>query len=103
MKRRLFAGLLGATAVTAPYGAPAQGRTYKVGFLMLDADENAAMLAKPLANLGYVEGKNLVLDSRSAAGDPTKLPSLADELVHAHPNVLVSGFGTLAPKALSAA
>jgi putative ABC transport system substrate-binding protein len=103
MKRRLFTGLLGATAVTAPLGAPAQGRTYKIGLLMLDTGENAGMLAKPLADLGYIEGKNLLLDTRSAGGDPAKLPPLADELVRAHPDVLVAGFGTLAPKALSAA
>ena len=83
MKRRLFTGLVGATAVTAPFGASAQDRTYKVGFLMLAPDESAGMLTKPLAKLGYVEGRNLILDSRSAGGDQAKLPALAGELVRA--------------------
>jgi putative ABC transport system substrate-binding protein len=103
MKRRRLTGLLGATAVTAPLGAAAQNRTYKVGFLMLDTGENAGMLAKPLVKLGYVDGRNLLLDSRSAGGDPEKLPALGGELVRMRPDVLVAGWGTLAPKALRAA
>jgi putative ABC transport system substrate-binding protein len=103
MRRRLFTFVLGATTIAVPFGAPAQDRTYKVGFLMLDPGENVGMLAKPLAKLGYVDGKNIVLDSRSAGGDQEKLPRLAEEMVRTNPDVLVAGWGTLAPKALRAA
>ncbi len=102
MKRRLFTGLLGSTVLAAPVAAQGPGRTVRVGFLMLDPDESPDLLAAPLAALGYGPGR-LVLDSRSAGGDPAKLAGLAAELVRARPDVLVAGLGTLAPKALRAA
>ncbi len=84
-------------------GARAQARTYRIGFLTLDASEAASVLAGPLEAMGYVVGRNLTLDYRSAEGDPARLPALAAELVRANPDVLVAGWGTLAPKTLKAA
>ena len=49
--------------------------------------------------MGYNDGKNLTLTYRSADGRPERLPPLAAELVQARPDVLVTGFGTLAAKA----
>jgi putative ABC transport system substrate-binding protein len=69
----------------------------------LDPDEKAAQFSGLLGNLGYVAGKNLSLDHRSADGDPGRLAGLAEELVRAKPDVLVAGWGTLPPKALKAA
>ena len=76
---------------------------YKIGFLTLDPTESASVLAKPLEAMGYVVGRNLTLDYRSAEGDPARLPALATDLVRTGPDVLVAGWGTLAPKALKAA
>jgi putative ABC transport system substrate-binding protein len=56
-----------------------------------------------LGSLGYYAGKNLILEYRSADGDPKRLSTLAEELVQTRPDVLVAGWGTLAPKALKAA
>jgi putative ABC transport system substrate-binding protein len=56
-----------------------------------------------LQELGYEEGKNITLAYRSADGRPERLPQLAAELVEARPDVLVTGFGTLAAKAARAA
>jgi putative ABC transport system substrate-binding protein len=84
-------------------GVRAQARTYRIGFLTLDGSESASVLAKPLEAMGYVVGRNLALDYRSAEGDPTRLPGLAADLVRTSPDVLVAGWGTLAPKALKAA
>jgi putative ABC transport system substrate-binding protein len=81
----------------------AQSRTFRVGFLTLEATEDASLLREPLRNLGYIEGKNLVLAYRSAGGDSARLAALAEELVQEKPDVLVAGWGTLAPKALKAA
>ncbi len=52
-----------------------------------------------MQELGYVEGKNITLTWRSADGRAERLPGLAAELVQAKPDVLVTGFGTLAAKA----
>ena len=40
--------------------------------------------------LGYVEGQNLVLEYRAAAGKFERLPSLAAELVRLHVDMLVA-------------
>jgi putative ABC transport system substrate-binding protein len=101
MRRRHFTAFIGA-AVASP-GARAQAKTYKIGFLTLDPTESASVLAKPLEAMGYVVGRNLTLDYRSAEGDPARLPALATDLVRTGPDVLVAGWGTLAPKALKAA
>ena len=52
-----------------------------------------------MQELGYNEGKNITLVYRSAEGRPERLPELAAELVQARPDILVTGFGTLAAKA----
>ncbi|MBS0521287.1 MAG: ABC transporter substrate-binding protein [Proteobacteria bacterium] len=103
MRRREFLGWTGGIALAVPVAARAESRVYRVGFLTLEADETAALLLDPLRALGYVEGRNLAFDYRTAAGDPARLPALAAELVRLHPDVLVAGWGTLAPKALRAA
>jgi putative ABC transport system substrate-binding protein len=56
-------GFLGSTSPKTPHGA------FMTGF-------RAAM-----GERGYVEGKNLVIESRWAEGDYTRLPALAEELV----------------------
>jgi putative ABC transport system substrate-binding protein len=40
----------------------------------------AASLRQRLAEAGFVEGRNLAIESRSAYGDSDKLSTLADEL-----------------------
>jgi putative ABC transport system substrate-binding protein len=56
-----------------------------------------------LQELGYNEGKNITFIYRSADGRPERLPQLAAELVQATPDILVTGFGTLAAKAAKGA
>ena len=103
MKRREFIGLIVGTAGAWPLSAHAQSKTYRVGLLTLDTGEDSSQFTGPLRDLGYVEGKNLNFEHRSAAGDPGRLAAMAEELVQAKPDVLVAGWGTLAPKALKTA
>src|ERR1700742_4166667 len=56
-----------------------------------------------LGQLGYVDGQNLHFVYRSAEGRPELLPGLASDLVGMKPDVLVTGFGTVAAKAGKAA
>jgi len=61
-------------------GAP---KIYRIGYLA-SATRNPPLhdtLPQALAELGYVEGKNLTLEWRFAEGDPDKLAKLAAELV----------------------
>jgi putative ABC transport system substrate-binding protein len=103
MKRREFFGIIVGAAGAWPLSLRAQSRMYRVALLTLDAREDAAQLRGPLQELGYVEGKNLHFEHRSADGDPGRLAAMAVELVQTRPDVLVAGWGTLAPKALQAA
>ncbi|WP_439368977.1 ABC transporter substrate-binding protein [Bradyrhizobium sp. DASA03120] len=103
MRRRDFIGVLsGVVALPLSAGAQQPVRSYRIAYLALLPDEDTT-LAKPflerLRELGYDEGKNITLAYRSADGRPERLPQLAAELVQARPDVLVTGFGTLAAKA----
>jgi putative ABC transport system substrate-binding protein len=43
-----------------------------------------------MRDLGYAEGKNLVIDHRDAEGKVERLPSLVRELIALHPDVIVA-------------
>ena len=111
MRRRKFIGLVSGAVVVPillPFAARAQqaAKSFRIGYLALLPGEDGT-LAKPilqrLQELGYSERRNMILDYRSAEGRAERLPQLAAELVRASPDVLIAGFGTLAPKAAIAA
>jgi putative ABC transport system substrate-binding protein len=111
MRRRQFIGLVGAVAampVLRPLALSAQpaGKPHRIAYLALLSGENATF-AKPLLQrleeFGYHEGKNMIWDYHSAEGVVERLPQLAAEIVGTGPDVLITGFGTLAPKAAMAA
>jgi putative ABC transport system substrate-binding protein len=54
-----------------------------------DADPPQA-LRQGLRDLGYVEGQNLVIDWRYQLGRADRLPTLAAELVHLKPDVIIA-------------
>ena len=62
--------------------------------------ERAAAFRKGLRDLGYVEGKNIVIEYRWADGITDRLPDLAAELVRLKVDVIVTSGG---PSAMSAA
>lgn len=70
-------------------------RLVRIGFLVappltaVSARLDAFRLA--LRDLGYVEGKNFVVESRSAEGKMDRLPALAAELVQLKVDVILSG------------
>ena len=107
MRRRDVLGGLSSIVLLPMIGRAQQARkSYRVAYLALLPDEDKT-LAKPflerLQELGYYDGKNIALMYRSADGHPERLPQLATELVQAKPDVLVTGFGTLAAKAAKGA
>jgi len=79
---------LDASTQTAP-------RVYRIGVLYTSAQPstrppNELAFFEELRNRGYVEGQNLVVESRDAAGQPDRLPSLAKELVAPRPDLIVT-------------
>jgi putative ABC transport system substrate-binding protein len=102
MRRRQFITLLGGVAVW-PMAAPAQGgRVRRIGWLGAPKDhpyDIAAIAAfrKGLADLGWVEGRNIAIDQRWGSGDGDENTRAAQELVALVPDVLVA-FGGAATK-----
>lgn len=107
MRRRDFMALSGAAVLAPilPVGAQS-ARTYRIGILETQsADSNAANLAALLRGLreyGYVEGRNLQIEYRSAEGQAERFPALAEELVHLGVDLIVTR-GAPAAKAAKAA
>ena len=95
MKRREFITLIcGALAVSCPLAARAQQpKVYRVGALLLgiaDADFFRTEMREELRKFGYVEGRNLLFELRSAEEKLDLLPRLAAELVALKVDVIVA-------------
>src|SRR5947209_10227686 len=105
MKRRAFIALIGGAAAAWPLTAGAQqaAKLSRIAYLSFISGPDAVIVKQRLVELGYVEGKNLIFDLRSAEGQSERLPDLATELVRTNPDVIVAGFGTLTAKAAQAA
>jgi ABC-type uncharacterized transport system substrate-binding protein len=109
-KRREFITLFGGLAAAWPLAARAQGaeRVYRVGYLEGSSESDVSSLLaafrQGLHELGYIEGRNLVLHSRFADGKLDRFPSLAKELVELNPDVLfvVTTVATRAAQAATA-
>jgi putative ABC transport system substrate-binding protein len=78
-RREAVLALVALFAATASYGQP---RTVRIGYLAPGRQSVfLAPLLKRMAELGYVQGKNLTIEYRSADGDLAKFPALARDLV----------------------
>ena len=85
LKRRQFITLLGGAAATWPLAARAQqSKVARIGALYIglaDAESFKKEFVEGLRQLGYVEGKDIAFEFRSADGRLDRLPELAAELV----------------------
>jgi putative ABC transport system substrate-binding protein len=103
--RAAIIGAITLGLVVAPLAAEAQpvARMVRIGLLELDvaAEEPRSREAffQGLRDLGYVEGRNLVIEYRDAAGKVERFPALAGELVALKVDVIVTAGGTLAAQA----
>ncbi len=93
---RLGASALVLFLLTAPLAGEGQqaGKVYRIGFLgPSSASDHAAYLKafrEGLRDLGYEEGKNILIEYRWAMGRDERLPTLAAELVRVNSDVLVT-------------
>jgi putative ABC transport system substrate-binding protein len=105
MRRTSVGLLLTFTCLTcwAPLAADAQqpAKVASIGYLSVVGNLQlsfAEAFRQELRTLGWVEGQNLAIESRSAEGQPERLPALAAELVQLKVDVLVT-FPLLAAQA----
>ena len=91
MRRRDFITLLSG-AIVWPLAARAQQdeRVRRIGVLLVSGPEPMGPFREALRDLGYVEGRNIQIEFRSAQGQPTRLPDLAAELVRNQVDVIVA-------------
>src|SRR5438093_2284107 len=91
MNRRAFIALMGG-AVAGPLAACAQQgeRMRRIGLLLVSGPEPLGPFREALADVGYVEGKNIQIRVRSAQGQDTRLPELAAELVRSRVDVIIA-------------
>src|SRR5829696_2029363 len=104
MRRRTFLALLGYAIGARPLALHAQhgAKVYRIGILeVIPAARNSAnldALREGLRNLGYIEGRNLIIEYRSADGRAERFPDLASELVGLKVDLIVAR-GTPAARA----
>ena len=100
IERRTFLGAIAGGLLAVPLAAEAQqaAKVPQIGFLALNLAANPQLheaFRQGLRDLGYVEGRNLVIEYRSAEGKAERLPALAAELVALKVDVIVVAGGTL--------
>jgi putative tryptophan/tyrosine transport system substrate-binding protein len=92
--RRTFLAGTGAVLLAAPLAAEAQqsGKVPQVGVLSPGSPPVGALDAfrQGLGELGYVEGRSIVIEWRFSEGENDRLPGLASELVRRNVDVLVA-------------
>jgi len=108
MDRRAFLAGVAGSLLAAPLAAEAQPakKVYRIGFLdFISPDVPHAyskVFLQGLHDLGYVEGRDFVIEYRFAAGHKERLPELAADLVRADVDVIVT-YGTPSTMALEQA
>ena len=95
MDRRAFISTLTGGLLAAPLAAEAQpaAKVARIGFLATSLAANPHLtdaFGQGLRDLGYVEGRTVVIEYRDAEGNLERLPALAAELVALKVDVIVS-------------
>jgi putative ABC transport system substrate-binding protein len=95
MDRRAFLAVAtasGLIAMPAVVRAQLAGKIHRIGFLSLQSGLTITTEAflQGLSELGYVEGRNIVIEYRWAARKEERLPELAAELVRLRVEVIVA-------------
>jgi putative tryptophan/tyrosine transport system substrate-binding protein len=91
MKRRDFIFLSAGVAIALPLRARAEasGKVWRMGFLAHGYESFYDALFEGLVPLGYVEGKNLVVERRYAEGHSERFKEFAAEMVRLKADIIV--------------
>jgi len=96
VNRRTFIANLGLGLLAGPLAAEAQpaGKVWRIGLLDFASDPASSSRWKALRDrlheLGYVEGKNVLFESRWSDGELARMPGLAVQLVKARVDIIVT-------------
>src|SRR4029450_12059857 len=101
LDRRAFLGALATGLLAAPLAAEAQqaGEGHRIGILSpggvpgLSVATTPNLVPRHLHELGYVSGRNLVVERRFADGQLDRLPALARDLLRLPVDVIVTAGG----------
>jgi putative ABC transport system substrate-binding protein len=102
MHRRTFIRACAGSLVVARAGANAQSaaKAYRVGYFTYGTPEQTAPLLRELTEglreLGYVEGRNIIIERHYGDGTQNRLPDLAADVVRSRVDVIVTGTNPMA-------
>ena len=96
-RRQFIVGFGSAAAWSVVARAQQPDRMRRIGVLMPN-DQNDPVqktyfsaFTQALANLGWIDGRNVRLDPRWVGGDPNRIRALARELVSLQPDIILTG------------
>jgi len=98
MRRRRFVAAAAGSALvlSLPGVAQAQAKVWRIGFFYFGSRQSSLDTGRyngfvqRMRDLGYVEGKNMTLETRFADGKIDQLPAIAAELVRSNADVIVA-------------
>jgi putative ABC transport system substrate-binding protein len=91
MRRRELIRFLGGAVAALPLASRAQQTAIpRIGVLQFAGPEHMGPFAQALRDLGYVEGKTIQFETRSAEGKADRLPGLVAELIASKVNIIVA-------------
>lgn len=97
LSRRYSLGALGTTLLLAALPAPAQPAPYRISWMSptraVDGSPFFDELRNGLRDLGYVEGRNLVLEAHWGEDSPERIASLVAAVVASNPSIIVAQGG----------
>jgi putative ABC transport system substrate-binding protein len=106
MKRKITVFALCAMLLTlcGPGQAQQTGKIFRIGYLSQRSGNETRDEAfrQGLRELGYVEGKNIIIELRGADGKLDRLPALASELVRLKVDIIVATSGAVTSAAKQA-
>jgi putative tryptophan/tyrosine transport system substrate-binding protein len=91
-RRNFLAGAGALLAAPSVFGQPRAARVFRIGGLSAAVPRESPLwraVDKRLAELGYVEGRNLAFEFRNASGRFEDLPALARDLIATRPDVIM--------------
>jgi len=95
--RRTFCSML--LALPFPVQAQPSGKIFRIGYLTVTSlsaiPARTEAFRQGLHELGYIEGKNIIIEWRSAEGKLDRLPALAAELVRLKVDIIVTTGGVV--------